>query len=332
VPLSYDIVYRVTTGTAVSTEELWVLRPFESEDVTFAGTSTQGEPLSTVVYRLGRQLLHDAGAAPTVLEPPPGPTPFDVRLDALGPAPNLVRRGTRQVAGRRCEVYRSAQSLESGALIQRPTAADHVDTCIDAQGLVLEERHVAGGRVLDVRQAVRVTTGAAGHRFLTAGTHVPVNQGGGRVVTITPTSRPPAQPFWGEPTLPPGFMPVGRFAVVPPQPPAGAGVPDAGLVAAVDDVFVRGPDVVVIEQGGTVTGAAISVPTGGTPITLGPLGHGTVERSALASSVLALPTPNTFVRVSGTLPAGSLIDVARSLRQQPGGTIVTAPDLTSDGP
>ena len=32
VPLSYHIVYRVKTGTGVSTEELWVHRPFEAED------------------------------------------------------------------------------------------------------------------------------------------------------------------------------------------------------------------------------------------------------------------------------------------------------------
>src|SRR5882762_10229489 len=35
VPLAYHVVYRVTTGSVVSTEELWVHRPFEADDVVF---------------------------------------------------------------------------------------------------------------------------------------------------------------------------------------------------------------------------------------------------------------------------------------------------------
>ena len=40
---------------------------------------------------------------------------------------------------------------------------------------------------------------------------------------------------------------------------------------------------------------------------------------------------NSFVRVSGTVPPEDLVAVARSLAPHPPGTIVTAPDLTSDG-
>src|SRR5437660_8077135 len=39
VPLAYHVVYRVTTGSVVSTEGLWVQRPFEPEDVLFGGPS-----------------------------------------------------------------------------------------------------------------------------------------------------------------------------------------------------------------------------------------------------------------------------------------------------
>jgi len=334
VPLSYHIVYRVKTGTVVSTEELWVHRPFEAEDVVFGGSEAQGQPLSTIVDRLGRQMVR-TGGAPGVFQPPPTPTHFDVRLDAVAGsaagARALTVDGHLVVAGRRCRVFRSAQSLLSTTLAGRPTRADHVDTCVDAQGLLLNERRVVKGKLVQERTATAVDVGgeAVNHSYRTSGTHIPLKQGGGAVVTISDTSRPPGVQFWEPAPPPPGFSHLGRFAVVAPQPPTSSVRTSATLVTAVDDVFVRGADALIIEQG--QTGAAPFQPPSGTDIDLGRLGRGRLVLSATASSVTALPNRSSFVRVSGTVPPQELTVVARSLEPQPPGTLVTVPDLTSDG-
>ena len=103
------------------------------------------------------------------------------------------------------------------------------------------------------------------------------------------------------------------------------------MVTAVDDVYVRDADVVIVEQGQTLGGAPFQPPTGGRAVDLGRLGQGQVLLSAKASSVTALLGSGSFVRVSGTVPPQDLTAVARSLEPRPPGTIVTVPDLTSDG-
>ena len=52
---------------------------------------------------------------------------------------------------------------------------------------------------------------------------------------------------------------------------------------------------------------------------------------ALVSSLTVLTKGSSFVRISGTVPSGQLLAVARALQPQPPGTIQTVPDLTSDG-
>src|SRR5205085_6614104 len=150
------------------------------------------------------------------------------------------------------------------------------------------------------------------------------------VVTISDTSRPPGLTFWEPSQAPAGFSHLGRFAVVPPQPPAGTRGPPAALSTAIDDVYGRGPDVIVVEQG-PAAGARASQPPGGQDVDLGALGQGRLVLSATAPSVTAVLSNNSFVRVSGTVPPGDLVAVARFLQPQPPGTIVTVPDLTSDG-
>jgi len=335
VPIAYHVVYRVTTGSVVSTEELWVHRPFEAEDLTFSGTAGQGQPLSSIVTRLGRQLVR-AGGTPGVFEPSPAPASFDVRLDAVATSAistrALVALGDRVVAGRDCRVYRSARSLSSTTLAGAPTAADHVDSCVDSQGVLLEERRVVKGKLVQERRAVTVGVGAGvSHSYVTTGTHIPFNQGGGTVVTISDSSRPPGSPFWELPRPPAGFAHLGRFAVVPPQPGAAQGPSKAALVTAIDDVFVHGADAVIVEQGQTVGAAPFRPPAEGTDVETGRLGRGRLVLSATASSVTLLTNRSSFVRVSGTVPPQQLTEVASSLVQQPPGTIVTVPDLTSDG-
>src|SRR4029077_20589120 len=100
------------------------------------------------------------------------------------------------------------------------------------------------------------------------------------------------------------------------------GLPDS-LVVSIDDVYVRGANALVIEQGSTVSDAKFSPPSGGADVDLGPvLGHGQLLLSASASEVAAEPHEgNRFVRIIGTLTPDALIVIARSMRLEPAGTM-----------
>jgi hypothetical protein len=272
------------------------------------------------------------------METPPAVAPFDVRLDVVAAEAqraHLVRpTGTRTVAGRACAVYRSRQSLNAVDLAGTPTTADHVDTCIDAKGLVLSEQRVADGKVTQRREAIAVNIGAdaANHRFATVGDHIPLKNGGGRIVGVTDDSRPPSADYWSLAEPPSGFHHAGRFAVVPPQPKAGVTNGQDPTVTEMADVYLRGADVVVIEQGETIGGVAFSPSTTGEPVDAGKLSDGRMVLSARATTVSALASGKKyFVRVSGTLRPDDLLTIARRLAPTAPGTLVTVPDLTSDG-
>ena len=325
----YHILYRVTApGQAPSSEQLWVRRPFESVDETLAGGSGQGSPYLTTVTRLGREVLHANGGQPTVLSVPVAPPPVDVRLDGIVSDGvrhgRLALEGRAVVAGRRCVVVRSARSLRSGPLQPLGAGGSYVDTCVDADGLVLDERTVRGGRLVSDRRAVVVEIGAdvaSGGDFGLTGSVTPEDQGGGAINALTPDSLPPGR-SWILAAPPAGFVHAGRYAVEPPQPQAftgGAGVstggnPAGSLVVAIDDVFVRGPDVIVIEEGETLNGARFTPPAGGEPVDLGVLGRGQLLLSAVGTTINAEPSNRTrFVRITGTVGSEELLAVARSL-------------------
>src|SRR3954447_21186683 len=58
VPSAYTVTYAVTTaGSAPTAERVWVRRPFDSVDITYAGSSPDAAPSLVMVYRLGVQVL-----------------------------------------------------------------------------------------------------------------------------------------------------------------------------------------------------------------------------------------------------------------------------------
>ena len=324
----YHVLYRVTApGQAAGSEQVWVRRPFESVDETLAGGSGQGPAYLTTVTRLGREVLRASGGQATVFSIPVAPAPVDVRLDGVVAdgvrAGRLTLGGREVVAGRRCVVVRSARSLRSGPLQALRAGAAYVDSCVDADGLVLDERTVRHGRVVSERRAVTVAVGAdaaSGGDYTLTGALTPEDQGGGAISALAPGSLPPGR-SWVLPHLPAGFVHLGRYAVEPPQPQAfdGAGSGPAGdaagsLVVAIDDVFVRRPDLIVIEEGETLDGARFPAPAGGTSVDLGVLGRGQLLLSAVGTTVNAEPADGTrFVRITGTVSPEELTAVARSL-------------------
>src|SRR5437763_9172321 len=117
-PSAYHITYVVRTpGTPTGTEQLWVRRPFESVDVTLDGAPPGRTATLTMVYQLGAQVLNAGTALPTLLRVPAAASPLAVRADVVVPAGlatgRLRRVGTATIAGRRCELFRSAAPLRS---------------------------------------------------------------------------------------------------------------------------------------------------------------------------------------------------------------------------
>src|SRR5439155_92487 len=266
VPTGYHIVYTEgVPGAAASTEELWVRRPFESVDQTLSGPPPGETLFVSTVSRLGHQVLRAGPTAQaTLVNVPVTAAPVDVRLDAVYAAARnahlLQFRRDDVVAGRRCIVLRSAQSLRNPPLLALAThPSSYVDTCVDETGLILRELVVRDGDLATSRTAVSVAVGrAAGDEgaYAMSGVPTPYDQGGGSITPVTLQSLPPGR-TWVLPRPPAGFTLRGRYVVVPPQPrafKAGPGVSAAApggptsLVVTLEDVYVRGPDVLVVER------------------------------------------------------------------------------------
>jgi len=337
----YHVVYRVTAaGVSPYTEQIWTDRPFDSVDQTQSGPPPGGPVDLATVSRLGAEILTTGNSEPALIHVPVMVGARDLRLDAVissALAGGFLRyAGTSTVLGRRCWNYRSAQSLlDTGAMARLSGSSNYVLSCVDADGIILAEATYKNFRLTQLRQAVRLSLGAAagdtaGYRMAAVAT--PFDQGGGSFQALTLTSSPPGL-SWAATWVPPGFVHYGRYAVVPSQPqlfdqtsgqaPSPLGVP-SGLVSELDDAYVSGPDLIVVQQGVTAGNSVFKAPTGGVDIALGPvMGTGQLMLSATASFVSAEPDGGShFVRVSGTVPPAELVRVARSLEQESPGRLV----------
>ena len=341
-PDGYHVVYRVSSSAAIPlTEELWVERPFNSYDT----TTSQGTQYLTTVARLGAEVLKAAhGATASLINVPPSAAVNDVRLDAMaGPllrAGLLLVAGRSSVLGRSCTVLRSSGPLRAaGPLAPLRPGASYVDSCVDGDGIVLSEATYHSGVRTELREATSVSVGAAAGRggdFQLPGTALAFYSGGGSFTPLTLSSSPPGL-SWAASYLPAGFRHAGRYAVVPSQPqvfadqnqgggpppaPSDLGLPNA-LVTELDDTYVSGPDVIVVQQGVEMGGGKFNAPTGGQPVDLGILGRGQMSLSALGPVITAEPdNASHFVRFTGTVPPSVLLAVARGLRVEAPGTIV----------
>ena len=316
VPDRYRITYRVETADAPdSTDVLVVDRPFDSRLET--GSSTQ-------VSTFRRVSFTGAGAAPVIVAQPPAPAASDLRLDLVLPNDVVETRGRRTVAGRPCQVYRSGVPLSTGAL-SPPTDDEHTDTCVDEAGLLLAEEYVVDGDVVLARTAteVELSPDVDAADFAIGDPTVPVDRGGGSVLEVEATSRREGS-FWELAEPPAGFRHRGRYAVVPPQADVFADPTREGeLVASASDVYVRGHDVVVVDQGATLRGAEAFPPTPGARVeSIDGLGDAEVLLLPRGPEVRVRLDGGRFVRVFGTVPTDDLLAIARSLREVQGDGLV----------
>jgi hypothetical protein len=216
---------------------------------------------------------------------------------------------TRRIAGRLCDSYRIGSD----------------ELCIDGAGLVLMTR---APTVVDIATQVRVGDESLSAAELAA----PLakgfaDPGRGSIRPIDPDSAPPGTDYSLD-AAPAGFALVGRYAVAPLT--AEVLRKSRKVIANIVDVYVRGPDAVVVERGGkldltAVTDADIGTLDGATEVDLGMLGTGLVGIGGVGPfgyrEVRAFPAPGRYVVVAGTLPADELVAIMRSLRAWPGTAI-----------
>jgi hypothetical protein len=334
-PSTYHAVYATTDtgagGLVRTTEEDWVRRPFEGRrEIRTGGTNGNAKVTQTVVWGFARfQVQNGPEAKPQTLQTAPGPAGNDLRPDAVlddaTKAGTFEAREQRQVGRVRCQVYRTPQGAVAGPL--KPSEAvtgRFSDLCFDEHGILVEEVGYEAGKIVHRKllRSLEVDQPIADDRFAVTGTNLTLQQGGGSVRQLEPTSRPPGDTFYELDGPPEGFTLQGRYAVVPPQPQALNDPSRTDTRAGVVDVYVSGPDFLLVERGGTLGGAD---PFGPDPtaekVDLAPIGDGELLLGMTGSEVRALTGGGHFVRIAGTAPPSDLVALARRLTPQPGGEL-----------
>lgn len=335
-PASYRIVYRVEDvgeEIAYRTDVVSVRRPWESRLESRSGRPPGDEELSSQVATFGQRINRTPGQDPAVIELGPVLPASDLRLEhVLGPAVaagRLERREVREVLGRRCQVYRAADYLSASA-IAPPTPELFADSCVDAAGLLLEEVLFSEGDAIARRVAVEVDESPSldDDLFPSGEPSVEASKGGGSMQRLVDGTSTPGT-FYVADALPEGFVAVGRWSVVPPQAENfGEDITREGFRRAqVSDVYERGADVLILEQGATLQGAPpFEIDPTNPTIDLGAFGAGEVRFSALGNQVRALLPGGKFVQATGPLPPDELAAVLRSLRATEGTELQLADD------
>lgn len=263
-PESYRIDYRVEgyggDAVVVTSDRLFVRRPFESRLESFERPVADDSPSSVQISAFGSISVQGASGERVVVAAPPGPGISDVRLTAsLDGALEDERFDLgerREVIGRECQVIRTAVGLSTGDLEPPRSSSEYADTCIDADGLVLEEVLFDGGEPLLRRVATEVEIGVdlEDDLFKTGEPSLPTREGGGFFAELAPGSRAPGT-FYEVVDAPRGYDHRGRYAVVPTQAELFSDDNREGeRLTFISDVYVKGPDLVVLDQGGTLGG------------------------------------------------------------------------------
>ena len=338
-PQTYRIVYRLDDhaagGHVVSTDVLEVDRPLKGRLRSYAGAPDErdeDEIIGGQVSVLTRLSVPEIEGRPAVtIRTPPDLAGNDLRF---GPVAEwaveqgfLERRERRRVLDRECTVYRAGDPVTAGGLTPvSPDGEDYADACVDDRGLLLEELWVTGGKVLRRKLAVAVEEDVAftDADFPISDRVIDDPERSTTVRAVEPSSRPEGE-FWvlDAAAVPEGFVGPQRFVVVMPDDSTDRGdaPPDrARTLASVADIYVRGVDVLVVDQGGTIGSVQRrAVPAAAPRATAGALGEVGIIPGFRSLEVRSARANGRFVRVAGTLPPDQLLAVAASLRLEAGG-------------
>lgn len=333
-PPAYGARWTVTDSAGdVRVEERIVVRPFDG----VARSLRDGVVTAERRSELGR--LHIlANDAWTTLESSPALAAGDLRpwiaLDDLVAAGRIQRREVREVSGLRCQVHRFGEPVTSGLVVAHdPGAPGFADVCVTGEGLVAEQLWVDGDRLLERWLLDEVTfsdpTELAGEVTPPGRTTVLApTAGGGSFRDVTDDSTLGGVTVVVSP--PERFRHLGRWAFVEPklEAPGAETSPDRGRVAGITDVWVDGPDTIVLSQGEARDGAAPFQPhPDGRPVELGLLDLGEAFWDLRGNEVRTRFPDGRFVRLWGTVPLDGLIGLLRGAEVVEGGGITF-----TDGP
>ena len=346
VPESYRISYRVAdTATDVgdmTTEEVKVRRPFDARIVVRDANADAGNVRTERLTVLTTLAAKSSDGRWTAFSIGPNLATSDLRfgpaLDQAIEEGDIEVRERRRVLGRECQVFRAGSTLAAGILTPYERGArDFADVCVDEAGLVVEEVWTLDGKRVQRRVAVEVDEDVAfddddpAFRLPANVSRVSAASGGGSARKLAEGSLPPGA-FWdvGAGGLPEGFSPLGRWAVVTPnievmRDPTQASVPKTA--SSVSSVWVRGADLLVVDQGVVSGSAGLPSPTTSRPVDLGGLGLGEAFTDFRTNEVrVSTGRAGEFVRIYGTLPLPLLVEVARAMTVVPGNELRYADD------
>ena len=311
VPDAYRIDYRLETlvdgKRSVTRSTTLVRRPFEGrqDDTTTA---------------FSRHSIR--GSAFWV---PPGPPEADRRPDAV--LRDAVRDGyadkreRRRVAGRICRVYRVGASSSAPSLPPLREADTVTDVCVDEAGLILEEVSYEGDEVSRRRVATDVSVRPAEEDLDVTKPKGDPRQIGS-VQRLEDDSRLPGGAFWVLDEPPDGFEFRGRYSIVPAGQPGFTDPTARGsVITFVSDVWTRGPDVLIVDQGATQGDPPFGEDPNARRIETDELGEGELLYSLFASEARFKLEGTRFVRVRGTLEPSDLVEIAQMLEGVPGGPL-----------
>ena len=326
-PEAYRIVYQVLTPDSTSEEERIVHRPFDAHvierDADGNVTAERWSALGVLVTRSqgGEAVAIDTAIAAAASDL--RPDRFGDRLEAAG---KLEAGEAVSVSGRACTRAKEVSAVAvapDGTSGSTPTTVPVlVERCVDALGLVLEERWttVGGERVL-TKRAIDLDLGDDVPPIEVPDVApLPPEQGNGAVREVEAGAIPPFQEAWALPA-PAGFTFVGRYAVQPARlGSAGAAAGEADL-ALYTDVWERDGDLLLLDQGASRSGNPPFDPdTVLGPVELPGLGGAELALDLRLAEVRLRRPDGGFVRVAGTVDPDELVELAGTLQRQAGAT------------
>ena len=323
IPTSYHAVFRHENRAGgkliVTTERVWVRRPFQSRVETWRGTPPGGSRQTVRFSAFGiLASTGSGGGEPLNITAPPGLSSGDLRFDAILDeavrSRTILRRERREVFGRQCQVYRVGGPVLAGDVEPyEPGGGDYADACVDRNGIVIEEYWVEDEKPLRRRVATELEIDPPLDRNLFE-IDIPENPKIDRGAVGRVTEDPP-EGLWTFEDVPDGFERLGHYAVIRSSQtlPQTGGVP-AAPPSSTTEVFVRGPDVLIVDQDPSLSVLANMENRPSRKVDLGRLRDGKLIIDARMSEVQGGTGDGSLVRVFGTLPTSELVELAKSLR------------------
>lgn len=273
---AFRIVYRIEdasgSSTAVKTEVLEVVRPYNARADLRAGTSSQGRVesgrISNREYlwnldRSGNVTVAFRRAPDGAIRQASATSLHDAVLAGLAEP-----RGLETRVGRRCNVFAFARPAPQP--LAAPTRDEFVEICLTPDGMVLSESWVFRGRKARASSAVSISLAESEPLRFFVGQEPPTTEAGrllGGSVVVQDDATPPVVAAEFNP--PSGFL-LDRKAIVSYQ--SGQ---DRGRQSLVETYL--SDDVLAVVERATVAGGSVPwEPSQGKGIEAGPLGKGRI--------------------------------------------------------